>query len=63
MRAILEFDLPDDNTDFENAIKGKDYYCALFDIKNRIRCVLKYNEEITVEQLCEQLQELIPLLD
>ncbi len=63
MKATLEFDMNDEQDELRTAINGRLYSCALWDIKQRIRSVLKYNEEITVEQLCYQLQELIPELD
>lgn len=49
MKAVLEFDLPNDNQEFKHASKALDYYIALGDIENIIRNFLKYNNDKTLK--------------
>ncbi len=63
MRATLEFNLPEESIEFHTAIRSNEYYCALWDIQQRIRDILNHGEETTVISLCEQLKYLIPQLD
>jgi len=44
-KVIIEFNLPEDQTEYQTSIKGGDYYCALFDIAMRIRETSKYDKE------------------
>jgi hypothetical protein len=37
MKAILEFDLPNDEANFDMAVKASDYYSALWDIWQFLR--------------------------
>lgn len=59
MKATLKFNLPEDQEDFEMANNAKKYYCALWDIKDAIRSMLKYSEPKEPE-LLEKLRDLIP---
>ena len=43
-KAILEFDLPEENEAYKNAVKGIDFYCAIFDIYNYLRSKYKYED-------------------
>ena len=43
MKAILEFELPDDQQEYELAVNAEKMHSALFDIKQLIRAKLKYN--------------------
>ena len=45
MRAILEFELPDDQSEYELAVDASKMYSALWDIKQLIRSKLKYNPD------------------
>jgi hypothetical protein len=47
MKAILEFNLPEDNEEFNRAVKSADYYVCLFDFNQFIRRELKYNEQLS----------------
>ncbi len=49
MKAILEFDIPKDRTDHILAINGPKYFCALFDMQNEIRRLLKHSERTEEE--------------
>jgi len=45
MKAILEFDLPEDKEEFEAASKAMDWSILAWDIDQSIRNRLKYQEE------------------
>jgi len=45
MKAKLEFNLPEENEEFSNAIRGVDYLCVLSAIREWFREVLKHNIE------------------
>lgn len=49
MKAILEFNLPEDEEEFSNAVKGADYKSAIHNIKDYIRTIWKY-QELTEDQ-------------
>jgi hypothetical protein len=44
MKAILEFDLPEDNTDFQAAINGHNYKSAIWDFDQLLRSEMKYKD-------------------
>jgi len=44
MKAVLEFDLPEDNTDFQAAINGHNYKSAIWDFDVLLRSEMKYKE-------------------
>jgi hypothetical protein len=44
MKALLEFDLPEDNTDFQAAINGHNYKSAIWDFDQLLRSEMKYKE-------------------
>lgn len=45
MKAILEFNLPDDQEEYEYAVNAPKMYLALWEIKQLIRSKLKYNPD------------------
>ena len=49
MKAILEFNLPEDGDDFRYAINGEEYYHALNNIREDVRQIWKY-QQLTDEQ-------------
>lgn len=49
MKAILEFNLPEDKHEWENAVQADDMFACLFDVQQELRRVWKY-EELTEEQ-------------
>jgi hypothetical protein len=49
MKATLEFNLPDDQHEFDLAIQGSKMYLALWDISQEIRTLWKY-EELSEEE-------------
>jgi hypothetical protein len=44
MKAILEFDLPEDNHDFQAAINGENYKSAIWEFDQLLRSEMKYKE-------------------
>lgn len=44
MKATLEFDLPEDNKDFQAAINGHNYKSAIWDFDQLLRSEMKYKE-------------------
>lgn len=44
MKAVLEFNLPEDQDDFDTATNGWKYRSVLCDIDNFLRSKLKYEE-------------------
>ena len=49
MKAILEFELPDDKTEFDTASKAMDWAILAWDIEQYIRNRLKYQTEEDLE--------------
>ena len=45
MKAILEFNLPEDQPEFNNAIKGKDWKHVCWEIDQYLRKEIKYNDD------------------
>jgi hypothetical protein len=52
MKATLEFNLPEDESEHVRAVNASAAWSALYDIEGRIRNILKYglNEESSYEQ-------------
>jgi predicted nucleotidyltransferase len=44
MKAKLEFNLPEDQAEFDFAIQGSKMYSALWDISQELRTLWKYEE-------------------
>ena len=49
MKAILEFNLPEDQAEFDFAVQGGNMYAALWDISQELRTLWKY-EELSEEE-------------
>lgn len=65
MKAILEFNLPEEQAEHYCAIKGADMLNVLFQLRIKLRGMLKY-DELTNEQyeIVENIQEyLIDILN
>ena len=43
MKAVLEFNLPEDGDDFRHAVNGEQYFTALHNIREDVRQIWKYN--------------------
>ena len=51
MKAILEFNLPEDQPEFNNAIKGGDWKHVCWQMDQYLRKRIKYDESLSEEQL------------
>ena len=51
MKAILEFTLPEDQPEFNTAIKGSDWKHVCWQMDQYLRQRVKYDEGLTEEQL------------
>jgi len=51
MKAILEFTLPEDQPEFNTAIKGSDWKHVCWEMDQYLRKRVKYDEGLTEEQL------------
>ena len=56
-KAILEFQLPEEEQDHKLATRGSEYFCVLHDIRNELRNWWKYDQD--KEQVLERIKELI----
>jgi len=57
MKAILEFNLPEDEEQFNTASKGMDWALVVWDIDQHLRKKLKYGVPIPSVHLLEELRE------
>ena len=56
MKAILEFNLPEDKVDFDLALQGSDWKHVCWEMDQYLRKELKYSDEKSFEEL-KLLQE------
>jgi hypothetical protein len=47
MKAVLEFNLPEEESDFNLACKGKDWWYVCWELDQYLRGQLKYNDNIS----------------
>ena len=59
MKAILEFNLPEDNQEFELAAKALKMFSTLWDFDVWLRTEIKYNNQEQYEPVREKLRELM----
>ena len=64
MKAILEFNLPEDEEQFNVASKGTDWALVVWDIDQLLRKKLKYEEHVrdtrnTLEELRKTLNDML----
>lgn len=57
MKAILEFDLPEENSEHRHAVNGQTYAICIWEIDKRLREMEKYEEKDVLE--IDKLRELI----
>ena len=57
MKAILEFNLPDDQSDFESAVNGYKWQLAVWDMNQYLRSVTKYAPDETSAEVVEALDK------
>jgi len=59
MKAILEFNLPQDKEDFDYATNGFNYYMALYQMDEWLRGEYKYNGNEPMYKVREKLNQII----
>jgi hypothetical protein len=59
MKAILEFNLPEEKDEFDFANNGINYYSALTEFDNWLRSEYKYNGNEPMFEAREKLQQFI----
>ena len=59
MKAILEFNLPEDKENFDFANNGINYYSALCEFDNWLRSEYKYNGKEAMFEVRKKLNEFI----
>jgi len=59
MKATLEYNLPDDQEDFNYATNGFNYYHALYEFDQWLRSEYKYNGKEDMYEVREKLREII----
>lgn len=59
MKAILEFNLPEDKEDFDFANNAVNYYSALVEFDQWLRSEYKYNGNEAMVEVREKLNEII----
>jgi len=59
MKAVLEFNLPDDQHEFDFAVSGMRWHLAMWEYDQHLRSHLKYDDKLTEEQykVYEQLRD------
>jgi hypothetical protein len=59
MKAIIEFELPEDNGQYKIHNMASDMYSFIWDLSQHLRSEQKYNDKLTNEQdiYLEQLRE------
>lgn len=59
MKAILEFELPEDKENFDFANNGVNYYSALVEFDQWLRSEYKYNDNEPMYAVRQKLNEFI----
>ena len=59
MKATLEYNLPDDQENFNHATNGFNYYMALVEMDCWLRSEYKYNGREELYEVREMLREII----
>jgi len=59
MKATLEYNLPEDQEDFNYATNGFNYYHALYEFDQWLRSEYKYNGKEEMYEVRNKLREII----
>lgn len=61
MKATIEFNLPDDQEDFQDAVNGLKWRLMVSDFDQHLRSQLKYNDKLSSEQykVHEEIRDLL----
>lgn len=62
MKAILEFNLPDDQTEFDLAISGNKFWNVLYELDQELRTKTKYASDDLPQDKYDAYQEVRNLL-
>ncbi len=61
MKAILQFDLPDEEPGFKMATNAGAYFSALWEIDQKLRSWLKHGNQFDmVEDALQEIRDMIP---
>lgn len=65
MKAILEFNLPEEEAEFKQAANAGDMYCAIFEFSQYLRKKLKYEDlsEQEIKTYEEVKAEFLEIMD
>lgn len=60
MKATIEFNLPEDQAEFDFAIQGADMYNVLWEMKSELRSMLKYGDLPDAQyEIVEKIQDFL----
>ena len=61
MKATIEFNLPDDQEDFQDAVNGQKWRLMVWNFDQNLRSQLKYNDKLSSEQykVYEEIRDLL----
>ena len=60
MKAILEFNLPEEQSEYLLATRGNQYFCVIWDTLQSIRSSLKYGHQYkTADEALEAIQGML----
>jgi hypothetical protein len=61
MKATIEFNLPDDQEDFQDAVNGQKWRLMVWDFDQHLRSQLKYNDKLSEEQykVYEEIRDML----
>ena len=59
MKATLEFNLPEEQEEFNHATNGFNYYMALVEMDQWLRAEYKYNDNEEMYEVREKLRQII----
>lgn len=61
MKAILEFNLPDDQDDFQDAVNGQKWRLMVWNFDQHLRSQIKYNDKLSEEQykVYEEIRDML----
>ena len=59
MKAILEFTLPEERDEHQEALAGTKYLGILQDLDNELRSTIKYERKVTLQDVRDKLHALM----
>ena len=59
MKAILKFNLPEDNQEFELSTKASKMYCTLWELDQWLRSEIKYGGREELDEVRDKLREIM----